>query len=426
MDLKSKLKQVEDDLSQLRNDRAEKAKARDTAKEAFAKLDGYDVESAEYKAAEAAIKSVSEVDEKIAQTQAAQVGILKMLGQQDPAAAPGARVEKTDDPERDAWNAKRIIESDGYKEMRSKGVFESSGRLGNLSLGQVASRDALKAEIGSTNVGGLIQPDVRGLVAPIMRPLRLLDLLPIGTTDSNSIEYVQETTLPLTTAAETVEGAAKPEAAYAFADATAPIRTIAHWKKVRKQTLADAAGLQTLMDTTLRYGVRRRLENQVLGGDGVGENIRGIINTSGIGTVAKAVGESAADALHHGIVAIQLADQEPGFVALHPTDWEQIRLSRDDSGAAAGTGGYLFGAPSQQGASTLWGLPVVVSPAMPVNTGLVGDAQAALVAIRSGVEVLVSDSDQDDFIKNRVTLLAEMRAGLLVWRPSGFFTTTGI
>jgi DNA repair ATPase RecN len=95
MDLKSKLKQVEDDLSQLRNDRAEKAKARDTAKEAFAKLDGYDVESAEYKAAESAIKAVSEVDEKIAQTQAAQVGILKMLGQQDPAAAPGARVEKT-------------------------------------------------------------------------------------------------------------------------------------------------------------------------------------------------------------------------------------------------------------------------------------------------------------------------------------------
>src|SRR4051794_21115631 len=108
MDLKDKLKQVEDDLSQLRTERAEKAKTRETAKEAFSKLDGYDVESDEYKAAEQAIKAVSEVDEKIVQTQAAQVGILKMLGQHDPAAAPGGRVEKTDDPERDAWNAKRV------------------------------------------------------------------------------------------------------------------------------------------------------------------------------------------------------------------------------------------------------------------------------------------------------------------------------
>jgi hypothetical protein len=40
--------------------------------------------------------------------------------------------------------------------------------------------------------------------------------------------------------------------------------------------------------------------------------------------------------------------------------------------------------------------------------------------IREGVDVLLSDADQDDFIRNRVTLLAEMRAALAVFRPSAF------
>jgi hypothetical protein len=38
------------------------------------------------------------------------------------------------------------------------------------------------------------------------------------------------------------------------------------------------------------------------------------------------------------------------------------------------------------------------------------------------VNVLLSDSDQDDFIKNRVTMLAEMRAALPVFRPAAFAT----
>jgi hypothetical protein len=44
----------------------------------------------------------------------------------------------------------------------------------------------------------------------------------------------------------------------------------------------------------------------------------------------------------------------------------------------------------------------------------------ATLLIRSGIQVLISDSDQDDFIRNRVTLLGEMRAALAVWRPAMF------
>lgn len=411
--LKQKLAQVEDNLGNLRSERAEKARAAEQAKEAFAATDGHDTTSEEFKAAEAAIKAVSEVDQSIAEAAHAQVGILQMLGQSTPAPAPAAR----EGDEGDRWDGGRVLDDENKAKLAQ--IAGSTGRFGRMDLGEVASRDAMVAEIGSTTVGGMIQADRRGLLPPIFRQLRLLDLIPSGPTDSNLIEYVQATTLP-GEAAETAEGSAKPEASFAFADADAPVRTIAAWVKARKQALADAAGLQSFIDNALRFDVRRRLEAQVANGNGTGQNIRGILQTTGVQAPTVATAESNADRVHHGIVGIQLANQEPNFVALHPTDWEEIRLSRDDSGAEAGTGGYLFGPPSQAGPQTLWGLPVVVSTAIPANTALVGDAQAALVLIREGVNVLVSDSDQDDFIKNRVTLLGEMRAGLVVWRPDGF------
>lgn len=418
-ELKRKLSQVEDDLKQLRDDRAEKVRARDTAKAAFAATDGYDTDSDEFKAAEAAIKDVGELDDRIASTQAAQVGILKMLGQTDPDFGgsdplPGGG---RDTGKAGRWDSGKLLTPEVLETLEK--ASSSTGRFGQIELGKIADRDALKAELGSSNVAGLIQPDQRGLLPYLYRPLRLLDLIPSGATDSSSVEYVQVTGMG-TAAAETAEGAVKPEETYGFTDATALIRTIAAWVKIRKQTLADAAGLQTFLDTALRYDVRRRLEAQVANGDGAGQNIRGILNTTGVQTPTVGTAESGADRIHHGVVAVQLADQEPSFVGLHPLDWEDIRLSRDDSGAGAGTGGYLFGPPSQVGAPTIWGLPPVVSTSFPQGTALVGDANAATVLIREGLNVLISDSDQDDFIRNRVTLLGEMRAGLVVWRPNGF------
>lgn len=412
-ELKRKLAQVEADITDLRDERADKVRARDEAKKGFASVDGYDTDSDEFKAAEAAIKSVSEVDQKISEAQAAQVGILQMLGQSEPAPSSSSG----DTPPANGWDGSRVLNDDARQHLAS--LAGSTGRFGRYQLGEVASRDAMAAELGSSDVGGLIQPDRRGLLPPTFRQLRLLDLIPTGTTDSNLIEYVQATTLP-EQAAETAEGALKPEASFAFDDADAPVRTIPSWVKVRKQTLADASALQAFIDNALRYDVRRRLEAQVANGNGAGQNIRGILRTTGVQVAAVGTNESKADRLHHGIVQVQLADQEPQFVAIHPNDNEDVRLSRDDSGASAGTGGYLFGPPSQVGAPTIWGLPTVVSPAVPEGLGLVGDARAALVLIREGVNVLISDSDQDDFIHNRVTLLAEMRAGLVVWRPDGF------
>jgi ADP-ribosylglycohydrolase len=57
---------------------------------------------------------------------------------------------------------------------------------------------------------------------------------------------------------------------------------------------------------------------------------------------------------------------------------------------------------------------------IPQATPLVGDAMGVPLLFREGVNVKSSDSDQDDFVRNRVTILAEARVAAPVWRPASF------
>jgi hypothetical protein len=412
--LRSKLAQVEADLADLRTERADKARKREEAKEAFVGLDGYDVDSDEFKSAEAAVKDVGEVDDKIADVQATQVGILKMLGQSDKDIARDKGVEPgrgKSENEWKGWDSGSLF-TDEIK-AALKRASTTKGRFGGIELGEVADAEALKADIAPS--ANQRRGDYYGLLPQLTRPLRILDLLPSGTMDNNTLPYTVEGG-SFTGAAETVEGALKPEAGVTFTDATATAQTIAAWMKIRKQALADVSVMRSIIDSRLRYMVQRRLEAQVLSGDGADPNIRGILNTSGLGTVAYAANELVADQVLRGITTVLLADADASGVVMHPIDWQNTLIAK-----AAGDGHYYSGGPFSVTPQVLWGVPLVPSPAIPQGTVLVGDFTiGAQLFIREGVQVLMSDSDQDDFLRNRVTLLGEMRAALAVFRPSAF------
>jgi HK97 family phage major capsid protein len=112
---------------------------------------------------------------------------------------------------------------------------------------------------------------------------------------------------------------------------------------------------------------------------------------------------------------IALSFSEPNFVALHPIIWQNLMLMK------ATTGEYYYGGPGLLAQPpTIWGLPMVRSVLVPQATPLVGDAMGASLLVREGLNVKTSDSDQDDFVRNRVTILAEARVAFVVWRPSAF------
>jgi HK97 family phage major capsid protein len=160
-------------------------------------------------------------------------------------------------------------------------------------------------------------------------------------------------------------------------------------------------------------------------GAGTGEDLTGILNTSNILSQAQGT-DSTADAIHKAITQIRLGFIEPNGVALHPNDWQLLRLSRDGGGSVAGTGAYLYGPPSTAGAEQIWGLPVAVTAAVPDDTGLVGDFTQAVLWLREGMQVLASDSHESFFVKNLVALLAELRAAFGVLVPAAFCKVTSI
>lgn len=406
------LKRIEEDISALRDDRADAIKERDSARDTFLAADAEDKkqDSDIFKAAQEAVKTVGEIEDQIADLQAEQVMTLKLLGQsEDQIRQDKAPQQRVDQQTARGWDSEKLISADGMRETLER-LSTSRQQIGAVRLGEVVDRDTFAADIAPTS--NMRMADYYGVLPQLRRPLRLLDLLPSATMDGNTLPYTIES--GSFAAAEVAEGVTKPEDGVTYTDATATAQTIAAWMKIKKQALADAAALRGIIDTRLRYSVLRRLEGQIINGNGTDPNLRGLLQTGSIGTVAYNGAELIADQILRGITTVLLADAMASGVVMHPTDWQSVLLAK-----AAGDGHYYSGGPFSITPQVIWGVPLIASPAVPVGHVLVADFDiAATLFIREGVQVLFSDSDGIDFIQNRVTLLGEMRAALPVWRPA--------
>jgi len=250
------------------------------------------------------------------------------------------------------------------------------------------------------------------------RALTVLDVLAQGTTNQNSIVYMEETTAT-NLAAEAAEGAEKAESTLAFTERTSAVRTIATVLPITNQLLEDEAACRGYIDSRLVNFVRTRLDSQLLVGDGVAPNLLGLLVTPSVQTMAKGA-DPTPDAIGRAMDLIRVnGGYEPTAVVMHPNDWQSIRHLRTADGI------YIWGSPADAGPASIWGLPVVVSSACTENTCLVGAFSAAQLFIRQDVTLAISDSHSDFFIRNKVMLRAEMRAALCVFRPAAFCLVTG-
>lgn len=250
-------------------------------------------------------------------------------------------------------------------------------------------------------------------------PVRILDIIPTGTTDSAAVVYMEETTYTQA-AAEAAEGGTYAESAFALTERTSTVRKIAHFIPVTDEQLEDEAQASGYLDRNLRKGLTERLALQVLVGNGTAPNLSGILDRSGIQTQAKGT-DPVPDAIHKALTLVRVdGDGQPNAVVLHPNDWQGIRLLRTTDGI------YIWGSPSEAGPAMVWGLPVVQESRLTENTGLVGDFDYSELAFKRGVEVKVSDSHSDYFIKGKQAIRADVRAAFQVYRPAAFCTVTGI
>jgi HK97 family phage major capsid protein len=299
-----------------------------------------------------------------------------------------------------------VSKSESYKQFAS-GETRHMRVNANTITGQSGSP--------AVNSDTLVQADrLSGIVPGAFRSLRIKDILPVGTTTSNAVEYTRELAFT-NAAAETAEGAQKPEATLTFELVTANVATIAHFIKVSKQVLEDSSALESYIDNRLRYGVELRYDNQLLNGNGTGQNISGITDSGNYTAFTPVTGENALDSINRAIQAVEVADYMATGIILNPADWhaiERLKVGTSDDR-------YIIGDPAAAMGARLWGLPVVISNNLASGKVVVGDFQNAYqVFDRSGVVVEMFEQDSDNVQKNLLTVRAEARGTLATFVPA--------
>jgi len=334
-----------------------------------------------------------------------------------------------------------FTESAEYKAMISGapgGRFSEKSRVQSQPFGV----KSLISGLADDSAGALVTPQQLPLAQNpfLQRPLTVRQLFSPGRTTSDSVEYVQilaetNNAAPVPEATSTakigdgtggtataVTAGLKPESGFTMKKDSTTVKTIAHWIPATKRALSDAAQVRTLIDTFLRYGLEEAFEDQLISGDGSGENFRGLANTSGVQTQAAPVGASGEDVFtvtRRARRKVRIGGRAmPTAYVLNPIDWENIELARDANERFFGAG------PFAMTPNTLWSLPVVESEAVPQGTGWVADWRMGIIWDREQASIQATDAHADFFIRNLVAILAELRAAFAILRPAAFVKIT--
>jgi HK97 family phage major capsid protein len=314
-----------------------------------------------------------------------------------------------------------FVESDVYESMKS------NGRGSNMPFA-VEKKDITAL---AASAGALVRPDRDSRVfQDPNRPMRIRDLIPSVPTSSNAVEFMRENVFTNNAAPQgTVAGigggefVAKAKSEITYELVTKPVRTIAHWMAASRQVLSDAPMLQNLIDGRLAYGLDLESDQQLLLGDGTGQNLDGILVDTDINDAGELpAGTTAIPAamIDHIRKAIRIEQQAEYYnmngLVLNPVDWETLETAK------ATDGHYLMvNMPTGRAAESVWRIPVVVTNAITAGTFLIGDwTMGAVIYDRENVSVRISESHSDYFVKNGVAILGEERYTLAIPLPNAF------
>ena len=303
-----------------------------------------------------------------------------------------------------------FVESDEFKRF-SDGGFSRNDRARIETKATLTNSTAAAA--GSLGAG-LVTTRLPGVVELPRRQLTIRQLLAQGNMDGQTLEFVKEHSWT-NSAAPVAEGAAKPQSDFRLEVVSTSAKVIAHTMKASRQTLSDVSAVRSMIDSRLSFGLDLIEENQILNGDGTGQNLLGIIPQATAYTNPLTGGDTTSiDKVRLMVLQAALALLPPDGIVMHPSDWAWIELLKDS------TWQYIIGQPQGNIGATLWGLPVVPSMAMTIDKVLVGAFGTAAQIFDRWTTTIETGYENDDFTKNLVTILAEKRVALATYRPGAF------
>ena len=302
-------------------------------------------------------------------------------------------------------------------------------------MGTYGQKDVFTGSVPGTTTLGFGRRQQDAMVPRAQRVARVRDLFPVAGTSANLIDYFRvlgfvendgdgnaQTVAERTGVSPNIVFGLKPKSNLRFESAQAPVRTIAHWEAAHRNVLQDEPQLQSTINNELLYGLALEEDDQILNGDGTGENLLGILNTPNIQTYSQVVGDRKSDALRRAATLSVIANYPGTGFVLHPLDWESVELQKADGG----DGQYMLVTNFTSGLATnIWRQPVVETAAMDQGIFLTGAfGIGAQLYDRQSANVRIAEQHADFFVRNAVAILAEERIALAVKRPESFIKGT--
>lgn len=315
----------------------------------------------------------------------------------------------------------QFVESESFKSLAED---ETRGQRGRATLEVKATITSLTVDAAGSAGAAIAPTRLPGILQIPQRRLVVRDLISAGQMSGNALQYVRQTGFT-NNAAMVAEGALKPASDIKLELVDTTAKVIAHFMKASRQVLDDAPMLRSLIDGHLIYGLDFKEEAQILYGDGTGQNLLGIVPQASDYDDAReaqvlAMREAGAvisgiDRIRLAVLQAVLAEFPATGVVVNPIDWALIELMQDTLGR------YIIGQAQGDAPLRLWRLPVVDTPAITAGNFLTGAFRlGAQIFDRWMARVQLATENEDDFIRNLVTILAEERLALAVYRPEAF------
>ena len=317
----------------------------------------------------------------------------------------GAKLMQVEQPKIKLTKGAEFVNSNAFKN------FEKSNFKGHMSY-EFTKDTPLTNNLGSAySVGTIGGVSDQGFVEDPKAILNIENLFAHAPITENTFLY-----MPLTVTGNAgfiAEGSAKPETTFNVAAKTGQVKTIATWTKVSEQLFADKSQLINILDNNLTHTVDVTVQNQLILGDGLGENLGGISKTGNYTDYVTSSGTATntVDLLRNVAFKMRGANIDNLTILINWSDWSALL------GLKSTTNEYLINGILDPVKQTIYGIPVVLSSAVAAGKFAMGNFKMGGIVFDKAAMALEIDRTGDDFTKNLITIRAERRLGFAVVQP---------
>lgn len=295
------------------------------------------------------------------------------------------------------------LELQGVNPTNQKSVEKALAAFVEKAVGPISFSDVNGANISGEWPQAELEP---GMYRGPQREPFIEELVNVGTITSNLDAWIEVTDKD-GNPAPVAELALIPPKDYDYARKTAEVKKIGVHAKYSAEIAEDLPSLVSELRNYLVSDLRRVVDVQLLSGDGNGENLEGILENAedyDEGDFAGTIKDpNHFDVIETAANQVMVALHNPTHVLVHPTDRSKMRLAK-------GTDGHYVLPPFIASDGTMVsGLRVVANTGITAGKFLVGDFRKSQVKYKRSLTVEMTNTDQDDFVRDRFTVKATVR-----------------